>query len=139
MKNPDNNPLRIVSPDFSCGANPYYNKAVVQNHREYCNMLGQLAIAESNLVKAGKNSALPHFIAIVKELEEQFGFKFEQMEDDGLQNIIKEKVDSIMADRSSCIEGFLKGVNANPKTHQLVEKYNPGEYTYTWTVEERND
>jgi hypothetical protein len=44
-------------------------------------ILSNLAIAESNLVKAGKDSALPHFIAIVKELEQYYGFKFEVIED----------------------------------------------------------
>jgi hypothetical protein len=44
-------------------------------------MLSNLAIAESNLVKAGKDSALQHFIAIVKELERIYGFTFELLEE----------------------------------------------------------
>jgi len=44
-------------------------------------MLVTLALAQSNLVKAGKDSAMPHFIAIVKELEELYGFKFEIMDE----------------------------------------------------------
>jgi len=44
-------------------------------------MLAQLAVAQSNLVKAGKDSAMPHFIAIVKELERIYGFTFEQVDD----------------------------------------------------------
>ena len=68
-KNPENKPLRIVR-------DPSRHLT-----SSYANMLGQLAIAQSNLVKAGKDSALPHFIAIVKELEKEFGFKFEQIDD----------------------------------------------------------
>jgi hypothetical protein len=45
-------------------------------------MLSNLAIAESNLVKAGKDSALNHFVAIMKELEKECGFRFETMEED---------------------------------------------------------
>jgi len=43
----------------------------------YIVMLSNLTIAESNLIKAGKASALNHFIAIVKELERVCNFKFE--------------------------------------------------------------
>lgn len=71
-KNPDNKPLRIVAPN---GA-PRKDRSW-----EYGRVLSQLAIAESNLVLAGKDSAMPHFIAIVKELERIYGFKFEQVED----------------------------------------------------------
>jgi hypothetical protein len=68
MKNPDNKPLRVVS---TRGGAPFRDG--------YGAMLVQLAIAESNLVKAGKSSGLTHFIAIVKELERVYGFKFEQI------------------------------------------------------------
>lgn len=69
MKNKENKPLRIV----------YENGQGSINVRNlaFMNVLSRLAIAESNLVKAGKDSAMPHFLAIVKELEEQFGFHFE--------------------------------------------------------------
>lgn len=70
-KNPDNKPLRIVrdtKPDMEV------------NQDLYPTVLGQLAIAQSNLVKAGKDSAMPHFIAIVKELERLYGFRFEQID-----------------------------------------------------------
>jgi hypothetical protein len=70
MKNPDNKPLRIVR-----------TRKTFLSQEGYINMLSNLAIAESNLVKAGKDSALNHFIAIVKELESECGFKFEIMED----------------------------------------------------------
>lgn len=70
MKNPDNKPLRIVK-----------TKKTFISTETYINMLSSLAIAESNLVKAGKDSALNHFIAIVKELENECGFKFEIMEE----------------------------------------------------------
>jgi len=67
VKNPDNNPLRIVF-DSSC-----------TNKEELGVTLALLAIAESNLVKAGKSSGMIHFIAIVKALEETYGFKFVQI------------------------------------------------------------
>lgn len=70
MKNPDNKPLRIVRGAILEDGN-------VDSWRSYGLMLSNLAIAESNLVKAGKDSALPHFIAIVKELEYIYDFKFE--------------------------------------------------------------
>lgn len=71
-KNPENKPLRIVD---------LYGLPKQDRGQEYGRMLSQLAIAESNLVRAGKDSAMPHFIAIVKELERVYNFKFEQMED----------------------------------------------------------
>lgn len=69
MKNPDNKPLRIV------------RLAVDRYPETYPQMLSLLAIAQSNLVKAGKDSAMPHFIAIVKELESLYAFRFEIMEE----------------------------------------------------------
>lgn len=72
-KNPNNNPLRIVPID--------QNKRTTnirRNTDEYMLVLSNLAIAESNLVKAGKDSAFPHFIAIVKEIEDYYGIKFTQ-------------------------------------------------------------
>jgi hypothetical protein len=72
MKNPDNNPLRIVYKDDATRLQRL--KCI-----DFSDMLTRLAIAEATLVKAGKQSALPHFIAIVKELEEIWGFRFEQM------------------------------------------------------------
>lgn len=65
-KNPENKPLRIV-------------RDSQQKVAGYGEMLAQLAIAESNLARAGKDSAMPHFIAIVKELEKLYGFRFEQI------------------------------------------------------------
>jgi hypothetical protein len=50
---------------------------------DYAHMLGQLAIAQSNLIRAKKDSGLSHFIAIVKELERLYGFKFEQVDVNG--------------------------------------------------------
>ena len=61
-------PLRIIPPNPTGDMYPL--------------MLAMLAIAESNLVKAGKDSAMPHFIAIVKELERHYGFKFETIKDE---------------------------------------------------------
>lgn len=69
MKNPKSKPIRIVC-DPACRTT------------EYIETLRQLAIAESNLVKAGKDSAMPHFIAIVKELEAYHRFHFEQIPDE---------------------------------------------------------
>jgi hypothetical protein len=71
-KNPDNKPLRIVYTT---------NDNEARRHQEYCVVLSNLAIAQSNLVKAGKDSAMPHFIAIVKELERVYGFEFKIMEE----------------------------------------------------------
>lgn len=65
-KNPDNQPLRIVRG----------GKEI--DEAEYQRMLIQLAVAQSNLVQAKKDSAMPHFIAIVKELEQYYDFTFEQ-------------------------------------------------------------
>jgi len=48
----------------------------IQSYPDLLTSLSNLAIAETNLVKAGKDSALPHFIAIVKEIERIAGFKF---------------------------------------------------------------
>lgn len=69
-KNPDNKPLRIKRD----GVFSAYDE-------RYALILSNLAIAESNLVRAGKDSAMPHFIAIVKELEKLFGFRFEIIEE----------------------------------------------------------
>jgi len=74
MKNPDNKPLQIV-----------YTRLPSQRNfsdAQYGLMLSNLAIAESNLVKAGKDSAMPHFVAIVKELESLCGFEFKIMEEE---------------------------------------------------------
>ena len=72
-KNPKNKPLRIVS--------SRKDRPVDKGRRtteNYMLVLSNLAIAESNLVKAGKDSAMPHFIAIVKEIEEYYGIEFTQ-------------------------------------------------------------
>ena len=74
MKNPELKPLRIVMSGTTAREQGYDTEGL----RSYCLMLSNLAIAESNLVRAGKDSALPHFIAIVKELERLYGFKFEK-------------------------------------------------------------
>lgn len=72
MKNPDNKPLRIVPPKWAATGSPWTPQV-----QDYVHTLEQLSVAESNLVRAGKDSALPHFIAIVKEIERVYGFKFE--------------------------------------------------------------
>lgn len=69
MKNPENKPLCIVRTRRPEEWKPDYGLA-----------LSNLAIAESNLVRAGKDSAMPHFLAIVKELETYYGFIFEKIE-----------------------------------------------------------
>ena len=77
MKNPDNKPLRIrvanndIENLISLDPDRCY-----EDLRSYAQVLSNLAIAESNLVRAGKDSAMPHFIAIVKELERIFNFTF---------------------------------------------------------------
>lgn len=69
MKNPDNKPLRIK------------RKRLGPPPQDYGQVLALLAVAQSNLVKAGKDSAMPHLIAIIKELEDLYGFVFEIMEE----------------------------------------------------------
>ena len=66
-KNPENKPLRIVYTT---------NENEARRGSDYLIVLSNLAIAQSNLVKAGKDSAMPHFIAIVKEIERAYGFEF---------------------------------------------------------------
>lgn len=70
-KNPDNKPLRIRKTSL-VGERPV----------DYGMMLVRLAVAQSNLVRAGKDSAMPHFLAIVKELERVYGFTFEIMDEE---------------------------------------------------------
>jgi len=69
MKNPDNKPLRIVRTQL--GPPP----------EGYGETLALLAVAQSNLVRVGKDSAMPHLIAIIKELERIYEFRFEIMEE----------------------------------------------------------
>lgn len=69
-KNPENKPLRIVQTN-SC---PDYVST-------YGIVLSNLAIAQATLVKAGKDSAYPHFIALVKEIERIYGFEFQIMQE----------------------------------------------------------
>jgi hypothetical protein len=71
MKNPDSKPLRIKWTASTC---PLGNDQVAS-------VLATLAVAESNLVRAGKDSALPHFITLVKAIEEIYGFTFEKLEE----------------------------------------------------------
>ena len=66
-KNPDNKPLRIVR----------NGRRVLSRGHEYANVISNLVIAQAQLVRAGKDSAMPHFIACVKELERLYGFHFE--------------------------------------------------------------
>lgn len=76
-KNPDNKPLRIKRGD----CNPVCGESRGDRDDQYALVLSNLAIAQSNLVRAGKDSAMPHFIAIVKELERMYDFTFEIVED----------------------------------------------------------
>jgi len=59
----------------------FLNRTLGSNTETYAIVLSNLAIAESNLVKTGHGLAMPHFIAIVKELEKVLGFTFEIMEE----------------------------------------------------------
>jgi len=68
MKNPESKPLRIER------KHPHLVPPA-----DYGAMLASLAVAQSNLIRAGKDSAMPHFIAIVKELERHYDFTFEIM------------------------------------------------------------
>ena len=83
MKNPDNKPLRIHvdNPHLSnLHQTDGMSKASRQILIAYGDVLAKLAIAESNLVSAGKSSGLTHLLAIVKELERVYGFEFRIME-----------------------------------------------------------
>lgn len=67
-KNPDNKPLRIVYTDDKA-----QHRARVNPDFSYA--LSQLAVAQAILARH-KSSAMPHFIAIVKELENIHGFNY---------------------------------------------------------------
>ena len=73
-KNPENKPLKVKW-DFTHDIEPEH-----WEHR--AKLLASLAIAQSNLVKAGKDSAMPHFLACVKEIERIAGFHFEILEEE---------------------------------------------------------
>lgn len=77
MKNPDNKPLTLKP------YSTYWTVTAPLSKDAAAIVLSNLAIAESNLVRAGKDSALPHFIAIVKELEGRLGLRFEFLEEEG--------------------------------------------------------
>lgn len=47
------------------------------SREERLQVLCALLVTESNLVKANKDSALPHLLAVVKEVEKMCGFTFE--------------------------------------------------------------
>lgn len=73
-KNPENKPLKVVWD---------YSEGIDGEHWMYrANLLAQIAVAQSNLVKAGKASALPHFLACIKEIENIAGFHFEILEEE---------------------------------------------------------
>ena len=74
MKNPDSRPLRIK-----------WKQAPAKGDDALALTLATLAVAESNLAKAGYKSALPHFIALVKAIEEIHGFTFEIVEENNDQ------------------------------------------------------
>lgn len=65
-----NKPLRLV-----------HTKNFI-NNEQLPVVLSNLAIAEALLVRAGKDSAMPHFIALVKEIERYYGFEFEVIDDE---------------------------------------------------------
>lgn len=67
----DRKKLKIVIKDME---DPRWDTASLA----YLDTLNAMLIAESNLIKAGKDSALPHFIAIVKELEKLHNFEFQE-------------------------------------------------------------
>ncbi len=77
MKNPENKHLRIQSTlDIHHDENKKRGFSHVSVDAELI-ALSNLAVAEATLVRAGKGSALPHFIAIVKRIEDICGFTFE--------------------------------------------------------------
>lgn len=67
MKNPEGKRLKIFD---------RFRQRSQVSDEIYAVVLSNLAIAESNLVKAGKDSAMPHFLAIVKDLERVCEFEF---------------------------------------------------------------
>ena len=73
MKNPENKPLRIR---FNHQDSEEWVTKCHVDRGYFALVLSQLAVAQSNLVKAGKDSAMPHFIAIVKEIERLYDFQF---------------------------------------------------------------
>jgi len=74
MKNPDNKPIKLVWKE-----NTHWRR--LTSPCDKVDLLLGLAHLEVKLVRAGKNSAMPHFIAIIKELETICGFKFEQLDE----------------------------------------------------------
>ena len=70
-KNLNNNPLRIVRD----------SEHATREAVSYPIVLSNLAVAQAMLAKH-KESAMPHFIAIVKELESIYGIRFEQIPDE---------------------------------------------------------
>lgn len=87
-KNPENKPLRIVPTRTPEELQELIDDVNGINFINGCGLvLSNLAIAQSNLVRAGKDSAMPHFIAIVKELERIYGFKFEISEDTDTKSV----------------------------------------------------
>lgn len=85
MKNPDSKPLEIVFDDINFV--PFQDRSE-KDHIERA-IPAIIAIMECNarLVRAGKSSAMPHFIACVKFLEEFYGFRFELHEDKSDNNV----------------------------------------------------
>jgi len=78
-KNPENRPLRIVK----CSSDGTPSATYKMVNGVVLQALVGLAQAEAELVRGGKDSAMPHFVAIVKEIEDICGFRFEQIPDEG--------------------------------------------------------
>lgn len=76
----------------------------------YVGTLNAMLIAESNLVKAGKDSAMPHLIAIIKELERIHSFSFELLEETSSNGKI--------ANSKSADEGSIPSVSATEKERE---------------------
>jgi hypothetical protein len=68
MQNPESAHLRIVDSSAS----------LKRGGDDYGVVLGLLAVAEAFLSK-GSQTAQEHFIAVVKEIEDRYGFKFEKI------------------------------------------------------------
>lgn len=99
-KNPDNKPLRLV---FNKEPPVGRHRASPHDH-EFGLVLSNLALAESNLVRAGKDSAMPHFLACVKALEEHYDFHFEIIEQVAIdQNAVpRVTITEKITDRYAC-------------------------------------
>ena len=86
---PDYEPLKIDSAaTFDSEGTMFNKKDRVCTVGEYLIVLSNLAIAESNLVRAKKSKGLPHFLAIVKHIEGICAFSFEKLKEGEMPDVL---------------------------------------------------